>query len=225
VLTTIVDSEGGWFFWLPQVEAVTARFLSRTWLALQSQTETVYYFDDDGTYAQYFHIVLGTDDDRLYTRAVMQREGGAEQNYELTGTSIAVGERTYQESGLLLATDAEVYDRATHFVQTRCRVLYDLYAETITTRVMPGVDATTHMANAIGLTVPLAAINIIHHPPVGASLTFDCRVVGGRISQARPLAPVEIVGNLIAADEVGGDAWILQDAVMGVLGTTTVLGW
>lgn len=201
VAQSIIHSEGGWFYWLPTSEGVTARFLNRDYLIGQEGVEDVYYFDDFAACAQYTDIRMSANDDRVYTRAVMCREGGIEQGYENTVLSAAIGERIYNESGLLLATNPEVAARAQAFVTARSTSIYKLFVTELTCKITPGFDGLFHAENAMGLTVPLARIDITHTPPVGSVLNFDCRVVGGSISQREPKAPIVIVGSLIEAEE------------------------
>lgn len=223
IINRIVDSEGGWFYWQPGVRKITARFLNRTYLALQHAAETIYYLDDNDSNGQYTGIILGSDDDHLYTRAMLTRIDGTIQTYVAT-MAAAVGERTYTASNLLLASDNEVADRAMHLVQSRCRALFDLYCSQVRAILHPG-QKVAHSVNALGLTQPFAPFVITHTPNTGSALTFNCRVVGGRISQNEPGELIDIIGYLVDTPVIGGDYWILQDAVKGVLDTTTILGW
>jgi hypothetical protein len=222
-INTLVNSEGGWFYWQPGVRQITARFLNRNYFSLEHAGETVCYMDDFGTNGQYVDIVLSSDDDHLYTRARLQREGGDWQNY-LGSEATPLGERCYTASGLMLATDAEVLDRAQHIVESRCRAAYHLYCNEITAVFAPSMPVA-HSVNVLGLTQPFAPVEVTHSPATGSVLTFDCRIMGGRISQSEPGGLIRIRAYLVDSGVIGGDFWILQDAVKGVLGTTTVLGW
>lgn len=223
VINRIVDSEGGWFYWQPGIRKITARFLNRHYLSQQDETETVYVLSDIGQGGQYTGIVLGSDDDHLYTRAMLTRVDGTTQTY-LGLLATPLGERTYTASNLLLATDSEVADRAMYIVESRARAIYNLYCTQIRT-VLALKQSVEHSVNVLGLTQPFAPVVIIHQPTTGGALAFACRVVGGSISQREAGGLIEIVGNMVDAAVIGGDFWILQDAVKGVLGTTTVLGW
>lgn len=223
VINRIVESEGGWFYWQPGVRRITARFLNRHYLAQEHINETIYYLDDNGTAGQYVGVVLGSDDDHLYTRARLTSEDGTTQNY-LAAESAALGERCYTNSNLLLASDNEVADRAAYIVETRLRAVYNLYCTQIRAVLSPQ-QSVAHSVNVLGLTQPFAAVTVTHTPTTGDPLTFNCRVVGGRISQNNPGELIEIVGHLVDSTIVGGDFWILQDPIKGVLGTTTILGW
>lgn len=224
LINQVVESEAGWFYWQPGIHTVTARFLNRLYLSTQT-TDTVYYLDDQGTNGQYTDIRLACSDDHIYSRALVTRAGGTQQNYQDGTLGPALGERTYTVSGLLLASDNEAYDRAVYIVNTRARAAYNLYCSTIKTTLALGQQRYAHGSNVLGLTQPFALFAIIHHPNTGTALTFNCRVVGGTIGQSSPGDLVRIVGNVVDATIIGGDYWILQDAVRGVLETTTILGW
>lgn len=225
LINSVVNSEGGWFYWQPNHHTITARFLNRNYLSVNVDTETVYYLDDNGDKGQYTDIVFSSADDHIYTRALITRKGGTQQSYSNSTLAGELGERTYTASNLLLATDNEAYDRAAFIVETRARAAYNLYCSTIRANLALGQERYDHGANVLGLTQPFAPFVITHTPKVGTALSFDCRVVGGSIGQRSPGDLVEIVGNMVDAVVLGGDFWILQDPVMGLLGTTTVLGW
>lgn len=232
VISSLVNSEGGWFFWQPGVRKITARFLNRSFFSLNHADETVYSMDDNNINGQYVSIVLSSDDDHLYTRARLTRVGGTVQNY-LGSEATPLGERCYTAIGLLLASDAEVLDRARYIVESRTRVAYHVYCNEIEAVFAPNMPIA-HSVHALGLTQPFAPVTVGHTPTVGAPLTFNCRVMGGRISQTQVGGLIRIRAYLVDSGVIGGDFWILQDAVKGLLGGqnpntsdpgTTVLGW
>jgi hypothetical protein len=95
-------------------------------LAFQDRTVTVssiggtpVVFKDDGTAIGYFDVKWVFDDTQIYNLATVTRTGGAVQTASDAASIAKFFTHSYNQSGLLMETDAEALDYATAFVASR----------------------------------------------------------------------------------------------------------
>jgi hypothetical protein len=222
-LDRICAAEGGcWYVECHTAGYPTVVFRERfdavsTWGARET-------FGDSANQIPYHSIDTLFDPAAIVTRIYGTRVGGAAQtaNSKLTETEYGVG-RTLTWTDLLNATDAEVLDMISWVAAKRG--VPRRRVESLRTAIWRGCDYTNHAAKLFYFGGALRTPAAIHRNQQGSDTE---QVWGGvlenwRWSQAEPSAPVDIVlGFSPMEDEY---VWILGDADLSLLGTSTVLGW
>jgi len=134
-------------------------------------------FNDNGTDIGYFDVKWVLDDSQVYNKATITREGGSVQTVTDTPSVEKYFTHSYNQSGLLMQTDAEALDYAKAFIasrkETAIRVdelTLDLQQDNYTAGTIAGLDLdyfdpitiTTSQPNSTTLTKTVQVFNITH---------------------------------------------------------------
>jgi hypothetical protein len=134
-------------------------------------------FNDNGTGISYFDVKWVLDDSQVYNKATVTREGGAVQTVSDTASIEKYFTHSYNQSGLLMQTDAEALDYAKAFIasrkETAIRVdelTLDLQQDNYTAGTIAGlsldyfdpITITTSQPNSTTLTKTVQVFNIIN---------------------------------------------------------------
>jgi hypothetical protein len=132
-------------------------------------------FNDNGTGISYFDVKWVLDDSQVYNKATVTREGGAVQTVSDTASIEKYFTHSYNQSGLLMQTDAEALDYAKAFIasrkETAIRVdelTLDLQQDNYTAGTIAGlsldyfdpITITTSQPNSTTLTKTVQVFNI-----------------------------------------------------------------
>ena len=93
-------------------------FQDRT-LTVSSVAGTPTVFNDDGTAIGYFDVKWVFDDTQIYNLATVTRTGGTVQTASDSASIAKFFTHSYNQSGLLMQTDAEALDYANAFIASR----------------------------------------------------------------------------------------------------------
>ena len=88
-------------------------------LTVSSVAATPIVFNDNGTGIGYFDVKWIFDDTQIYNLATITRTGGAVQTASDTASIAKYFTHSYNQSGLLMETDAEAMDYAKAFIASR----------------------------------------------------------------------------------------------------------
>jgi len=88
-------------------------------LTVSSVASTPVVFKDDGTAIGYFDVKWVFDDTQIYNLATITRTGGAVQTASDAASITKFFTHSYNQSGLLMQTDAEALDYAKAFIASR----------------------------------------------------------------------------------------------------------
>jgi hypothetical protein len=134
-------------------------------------------FNDNGTAIGYFDVKWVLDDTQVYNKATVTREGGTVQTASDTASIEKYFTHSYNQSGLLMQTDAEALNYAKAFIasrkETAIRVdelTLDLQQDNYTAGTIAGLDLdyfdpitiTTAQPNSTTLTKTVQVFNITH---------------------------------------------------------------
>jgi len=134
-------------------------------------------FNDNGTSISYFDVKWVLDDTQVYNKATITREGGSVQTVSDTASIEKYFTHSYNQSGLLMQTDAEALNYARAFIasrkETAIRVdelTLDLQQDNYTAGTIAGLDLdyfdpitiTTAQPNSTTLTKTVQVFNITH---------------------------------------------------------------
>jgi hypothetical protein len=134
-------------------------------------------FNDNGTNIGYFDVKWVLDDTQVYNKATVTREGGTVQTVTDTASVEKYFTHSYNQSGLLMQTDAGALDYAKAFIasrkETAIRVdelTLDLQQDNYTAGTIAGLDLdyfdpitiTTAQPNSTTLTKTVQVFNITH---------------------------------------------------------------
>ena len=134
-------------------------------------------FNDNGSDIGYFDVKWVLDDSQVYNKATITREGGSVQTVTDTASVEKYFTHSYNQSGLLMQTDAEALDYARAFIasrqETAIRVdelTLDLQQNNYTAGTIAGLDLdyfdpitiTTTQPNSTTLTKTVQVFNITH---------------------------------------------------------------
>ena len=134
-------------------------------------------FNDNGTAIGYFDVKWVLDDTQVYNKATVTREGGTVQTASDTASIEKYFTHSYNQSGLLMQTDAGALDYAKAFIasrkETAIRVdelTLDLQQDNYTAGTIAGLDLdyfdpitiTTAQPNSTTLTKTVQVFNITH---------------------------------------------------------------
>jgi len=151
-------------------------FQDRT-VTVGSVATTPTVFNDDGTAIGYFDVKWVLDDSQVYNKATITRNGGSVQTVSDSASIDKYFTHSYNQSGLLMQTDAEALDYAKAFVasrkETAIRVdelTLDLQQDNYTAGTIAGlgldffspVTITTSQPNNTYLTKTVQVFNITH---------------------------------------------------------------
>ena len=134
-------------------------------------------FNDNGSDIGYFDVKWVLDDTQVYNKATITREGGSVQTVTDTASVEKYFTHSYNQSGLLMQTDAGALDYAKAFIasrkETAIRVdelTLDLQQDNYTAGTIAGLDLdyfdpitiTTAQPNSTTLTKTVQVFNITH---------------------------------------------------------------
>ena len=134
-------------------------------------------FNDNGTDIGYFDVKWVLDDTQVFNKATVTREGGTVQTVSDTPSIEKYFTHSYNQSGLLMQTDAAALDYAKAFIasrkETAIRVdelTLDLQQDNYTAGTIAGLDLdyfdpitiTTAQPNSTTLTKTVQVFNITH---------------------------------------------------------------
>jgi hypothetical protein len=180
-------------------------------LTTTSVAGTPVVFKDDGTAIGYNDVKWVLDDSQVYNKATVTRQGGSVQTVTNQDSIDKYFTHSYNQSGLLMQTDAEALQYAQAFIasrqETSIRVdelTLDLQQDDYTAGTIAGLDLdffdpitiTTTQPNSTSLTKTVQVFNITHQ------IRPDSWKV--RFGTAEPII----------------DGFILDSAVSGILGTS-----
>ena len=176
-----------------------------------SINNTPIVFSDDGTGIGYFNVKWVFDDTQIYNLATITRAGGTVQTAS-NATSIAkYFTHSYNQSGLLMQTDAEALNYANAFISARSEttvrvdeLVLDLQQDNYDAGVIAG----------LGLDF-FDAVTVNTAQPQGSSLSKTEQVFA-LSHQIRP----DSWKLTVATAEPILDAFILNSALYGILGTS-----
>jgi hypothetical protein len=180
-------------------------------LTTTSVAGTPVVFKDDGTAIGYNDVKWVLDDSQVYNKATVTRQGGSVQTVTNQASIDKYFTHSYNQSGLLMQTDAEALQYAQAFIasrqETSIRVdelTLDLQQDDYTAGTIAGLDLdffdpitiTTTQPNSTSLTKTVQVFNIAHQ------IRPDSWKV--RFGTAEPII----------------DGFILDSTVSGILGTS-----
>jgi hypothetical protein len=180
-------------------------------LTTTSIAATPVVFKDDGTAIGYNDVKWVLDDSQVYNKATVTRQGGSVQTVTNQDSIDKYFTHSYNQSGLLMQTDAEALQYAQAFIasrqETSIRVdelTLDLQQDDYTAGTIAGLDLdffdpitiTTTQPNSTSLTKTVQVFNIAHQ------IRPDSWKV--RFGTAEPII----------------DGFILDSTVSGILGTS-----
>lgn len=170
-------------------------------------------FNDNGTGIGYFDVKWVLDDSQVYNKATVTRQGGSVQTVSDTPSIEKYFTHSYNQSGLLMQTDAEALDYAKAFIasrkETSIRVdelTLDLQQDNYTDGTIAGlgldyfspITITTSQPNSTYLTKTVQVFNINHQ------IRPDSWKV--RFGTAEPII----------------DGFIIGSSISGILGTSVL---
>jgi hypothetical protein len=182
-------------------------------LTTTSVAGTPVVFKDDGTAIGYNDVKWVLDDSQVYNKATVTRQGGSVQTVTNQDSIDKYFTHSYNQSGLLMQTDAEALQYAQAFIasrqETSIRVdelTLDLQQDDYTAGTIAGLDLdffdpitiTTTQPNSTSLTKTVQVFNIAHQ------IRPDSWKV--RFGTAEPII----------------DGFILDSTVSGILGTSVL---
>jgi hypothetical protein len=182
-------------------------------LTTTSVAGTPVVFKDDGTAIGYNDVKWVLDDSQVYNKATVTRQGGSVQTVTNQASIDKYFTHSYNQSGLLMQTDAEALQYAQAFIasrqETSIRVdelTLDLQQDDYTAGTIAGLDLdffdpitiTTTQPNSTSLTKTVQVFNIAHQ------IRPDSWKV--RFGTAEPII----------------DGFILDSTVSGILGTSVL---
>ncbi len=146
-------------------------------LTTSSIAGTPTVFADDGSAIGYFDVKWVLDDSQVYNKATVTREGGSVQTVTNQASIDKYFTHSYNQSGLLMQTDAEALDYAKAFIASRAEtairvdeLTLDLQQDNYTAGTIAGLDLdyfdpitiTTTQPNSTYLTKTVQVFNITH---------------------------------------------------------------
>ena len=182
-------------------------------LTVSSVAGTPVVFKDDGTAIGYFDVKWVFDDTQVYNLATVTRTGGSVQTAQDAASIAKFFTHSYNQSGLLMETDAVALDYARAFVasrkETSSRVdelTLDFQQDNYTAGTIAGLDldffdpisVTTNQPNNTTLSKTVQVFNVSH------SITPNSWKV--RFGTAEPII----------------DGFILDSALYGILDTSVL---
>jgi hypothetical protein len=182
-------------------------------LTVSSVAGTPVVFKDDGTAIGYFDVKWVFDDTQVYNLATVTRTGGSVQTASDAASIAKFFTHSYNQSGLLMQTDAVALDYAQAFVasrkETSSRVdelTLDLQQDNYTAGTIAGLDldffdpisVTTNQPNNTTLSKTVQVFNISHSITPSSWKT--------RFGTAEPII----------------DGFILDSALYAILGTSVL---
>ena len=182
-------------------------------LTVASVAGTPVVFKDDGTAIGYFDVKWVFDDTQVYNLATVTRTGGSVQTASDAASIAKFFTHSYNQSGLLMQTDAVALDYALAFVASRKdtttrvdELTLDLQQNNYTAGTIAGLDldffdsisVTTTQPNNTTLSKTVQVFNVSHSITPNSWKT--------RFGTAEPII----------------DGFILDSAISGIIGTSVL---
>jgi concanavalin A-like lectin/glucanase superfamily protein len=185
--------------------------------SMPSATVSATFGDGGGAEVSYADLQVRYDDQDLYSRVSVTREGGTTALAEDATARTRYGPRTLDRSGLLYETDADAADAA-GFLLAR----YSAPALRPVSMLMRSGDDSATMTQM--LVRKLAdRVSVARRPPGGGTVTMAAQIEGIAHHYV-PGEPWETTFALVPVSAVSG-GWLLEDAAQGLLESTTHVGW
>jgi hypothetical protein len=180
---------------------------------IESQNFPVTRFNDDGTDINYFNAVWRLDDTQVYNQASITRTGGTAQVSENQASIDEYFLHSYNQTDLLMSTDADALNYARSYVgsrkdtQTRCdAVELDLYT--------PNYD--TGIVAALNLDF-FDPVEVTTNQPGGSILQQTLQIFGVR----HQVTPSSWKTSFTTLEPII-DGFILDSTLYGVLDTSVL---
>lgn len=207
-LTTVATTEYGALY-MDATGRLT--FQDRT-VTVSSIGGTPVVFADDGSAIGYFDVKWVFDDTQIYNLATVTRTGGAVQTASDAASIAKFFTHSYNQSGLLMETDAEALDYATAFVASR---------KDTTVRVD---ELTLDLQQDNYTAGTIAALTIDFFTPVSVTTTQPNSTTLSKTEQvfniAHQITPSSWKVKYGTAEPII-DGFILDSALYGILDTST----
>jgi hypothetical protein len=206
-LTTVATTEYGAIY-MDATGRLT--FQDRT-VTVSSIGGTPVVFADDGTAIGYFDVKWVFDDTQIYNLATVTRTGGTVQTASDAASIAKFFTHSYNQSGLLMETDAEALDYATAFVASR---------KDTTVRVD---ELTLDLQQDSYTAGTIAALSIDFFTPVSVTTTQPNSTTLSKTEQvfniSHQITPSSWKVKLGTAEPII-DGFILDSALYGILDTS-----
>jgi len=207
-LTTVATTEYGALY-MDSTGRLT--FQDRT-VTVSSIGGTPVVFKDDGTAIGYFDVKWVFDDTQIYNLATVTRIGGTVQTASDADSITKFFTHSYNQSGLLMETDAEALDYATAFVASR---------KDTTVRVD---ELTLDLQQDNYTAGTIAALTIDFFTPVSVTTTQPNSTTLSKTEQvfniSHQITPSTWKVKLGTAEPII-DGFILDSALYGILDTSS----
>ena len=181
-------------------------------LTVSSVAGTPVVFNDNGTAIGYFDVKWVFDDTQIYNLATITRTGGAVQTASDAASITKFFTHSYNQSGLLMETDAEALDYATAFVASRKDTVVRVDELTL------DLQQDNYTAGTI------AALTIDFFTPVSVTTTQPNSTTLSKTEQvfniAHQITPNSWKVKLGTAEPII-DGFILDSIVSGILDTSS----
>jgi hypothetical protein len=181
-------------------------------LTVSSVAGTPVVFNDNGTAIGYFDVKWVFDDTQIYNLATITRTGGAVQTASDAASITKFFTHSYNQSGLLMETDAEALDYATAFVASRKDTVVRVDELTL------DLQQDSYTAGTI------AALTIDFFTPVSVTTTQPNSTTLSKTEQvfniAHQITPSSWKVKLGTAEPII-DGFILDSIVSGILDTSS----
>ena len=180
-------------------------------LTVSSVAGTPVVFNDDGTAIGYFDVKWVFNDEQIYNLATITRTGGTVQTASDAASIEKFFTHSYNQSGLLMETDAEALDYATAFIASR---------KDTTVRVD---ELTLDLQQDSYTAGTIAALTIDFFTPVSVTTTQPNSTTLSKTEQvfniAHQITPSSWKVKLGTAEPII-DGFILDSALYGILDTS-----
>lgn len=211
----VADVESGLFFMAGDGKAIGH---NRHYRLTNSLTSLATFDDSAGATLPWLKVSSSFDDQQIWNEARITRTGGVEQVATDTVSQAAYFTRTLTKT-LPCLSDTEALYLAQWLIG-----LYALPIFRFTSITLDGLMADALWPYMLSLEISNRITVTQRPPPIGTAITQDCYIesVAFDVAQDRFLVTF---GLSSAAALAGSSFWILQDAVYGVLDSTTKLAY
>lgn len=215
----VVDVESGLLFMAPNGRVT---FHNRFWRLTNSRTSAATFGDAASGELPWLRLNSSYDDQQIWNEARITATGGTEQVATDSASQAAYFTRTLTRT-LPLLTNNEALGLAQYLVA--------LYANPIfrfTSIVLDGLMDDLLWPHILGRAISDRITVIQRPPPIGVAIQQDCYIeaVSHDIQATEQGTFWRVTFGLSSAEALAGSSfWILQDAVYGVLNSTTRLAY
>lgn len=211
----VQDVESGLFF---MGGDGVAQFHNRHYRLTNSRTTAATFGDAATGELPWLKLSSSYDDSAIWNETRITRTGGVEQVATDAASQAAYFTRTLTKT-LPLLTDAEALYLAQWLIG-----LYSLPVFRFTSITLDGLMDDALWPYILGLVISQRITVTQRPPPIGVAITQDCYIEAVAFDVAQDRFQVTF-GLSSAAALAGSSFWILQDAVYGVLDSTTKLAY